>query len=66
MEPSFFTFSDGICAWNMETFHLDAIISVSRVSLISYLPKYSIGPFEGAKMGLCFLGEFSGLQWTDF
>ena len=48
-----------------ETFHLDAIISVSRLSLISYLLKYSTGLFEVAKDGIVFTQEIfrSVLNW---
>ena len=49
-----------------ETFHLYAtIISVSRLSLISYLLKYSTGLFEVAKDGIVFTQEIfkSVLNW---
>ena len=63
MAPVLFTFLDRIFAWKVKSFHLDAIISVSRSSHILYLPKYSIELFE--KNGiLCSRGIFrSVLKW---
>ena len=65
MAPVLFTFLDRIFAWKVKSFHLDAIISVSRSSHILYLPNNSIDLFEVAKnVILCSRGIFrSVLKW---